>query len=200
MFFYSKIQQIISSFCSSLHVELQQRGVEFSQLFGKYSNLRPPLLERMPPMEVVRQTDAQLNGDISDVETKSVGESPQHITNNESVSIYKEYIFSQLTRICINFFQNALLDLLGGTDGGLDLDIITPTSQPTQPVSSSNNQDLLDLLGLDPLPSTPSADPGNMGLIIENNNSNLLPIVNNQNSNFLSGDLFNTDKVNGEFL
>ncbi|XP_023310674.1 AP-1 complex subunit gamma-1 [Anoplophora glabripennis] len=171
----NKIQQIISSFCSSLHVELQQRGVEFSQLFGKYSNLRPALLERMPPMEVVRQSESQVNGDISDIETKSVGDSPQHITNNES---------------------NALLDLLGGTDGGLDLDIIAPSSQPTQPVSTSNNQDLLDLLGLDPLPSTPSTEPSNMGLIIENNNSNLLPVMNNQNSNFLSGDLFNTDRIN----
>lgn len=85
--FFSKIQQIISSFCSSLHVELQQRGVEFSQLFGKYSNLRPALLERMPPMEVVRQTDSQINGDVSDVDTKSVGDSPQHVINTESVSV-----------------------------------------------------------------------------------------------------------------
>lgn len=92
------------------------------------------------------------------------------------------------------------MDLLGGTDGGLDLDIITPSTQPSQPVSNTNNQDLLDLLGLDPLPSMPSMEPGNnMGLIIENNNSNLLPVTNNQNSNFLSGDLFNTDRVNGEY-
>ncbi|KAJ8964494.1 hypothetical protein NQ314_004781 [Rhamnusium bicolor] len=172
----NKIQQIISSFCSSLHVELQQRGVEFSQLFGKYSHLRPALLERMPPMEVVRQTDAQINGDVSDIEPKSAEDSPQHVGNGDS---------------------NALLDLLGGTDGGLDLDIIKPSAQLSQPVSNSNNQDLLDLLGLDPLPNTPSTDTGNnMGLIIENNNSNLLPIMNNQNSNFLSEDLFNTNTVN----
>ncbi|KAJ8968872.1 hypothetical protein NQ317_008128 [Molorchus minor] len=174
----NKIQQIISSFCSSLHIELQQRSVEFSQMFGKYAHLRPPLLERMPPMEVVRQSDNQINGDVSDVELKSEESSPQHITNNES---------------------NALLDLLGGSDGNFELDIIKPNSQATQSVSNSNNQDLLDLLGLDPLPSTnlPSVDIGNnMGLIIENNNSNLLPIMNNQNSNFLQGDLFNTDIVN----
>ncbi|KAJ8913851.1 hypothetical protein NQ315_003760 [Exocentrus adspersus] len=162
----NKIQQIISSFCSSLHVELQQRGVEFSQLFGKYSNLRPALLERMPPMEVVRQPDSQINGDVNDVETKSAEESPQHLMNNES---------------------NALLDLLGG-DNGLDIDIIASSTQPSQPVANTNNQDLLDLLGLDPLPTTPSIEPSNnMGLIIENNNSNLLPIMNNQNSNFLTG-------------
>lgn len=88
-YFSSKIQQIISSFCSSLHVEIQQRGVEFSQLFGKYSNLRPPLLERMPPMEVSRQSENQTNGDISDSDPKSVEDSPEHvISNNESVSIH----------------------------------------------------------------------------------------------------------------
>lgn len=33
-------------------MELQQRGVEFSQLFTRYDALRPALMERMPPMEV----------------------------------------------------------------------------------------------------------------------------------------------------
>lgn len=66
----SRIQQIINSFASSLHIELQQRGVEFSQLFGKYTGMREALLERMPPMEVVRQpgNDIQANGDMEDLE------------------------------------------------------------------------------------------------------------------------------------
>lgn len=86
---FSKIQQIISSFCSSLHIELQQRGVEFTQLFGKYSNLRPALLERMPPMEVSRQSEDQTNGDISDGDPKSAEDSPEHIiSNSESVSYF----------------------------------------------------------------------------------------------------------------
>lgn len=42
----SHILQAISSFRCSLHIELQQRGVEFSQLFGQYAHLRPALLER----------------------------------------------------------------------------------------------------------------------------------------------------------
>lgn len=86
---FSKIQQIISSFCSSLHIELQQRGVEFTQLFGKYSNLRPALLERMPPMEVSRQSEDQTNGAISDCDPKSTEDSPEHIiSNSESVSFF----------------------------------------------------------------------------------------------------------------
>ncbi|XP_019881843.1 AP-1 complex subunit gamma-1 isoform X2 [Aethina tumida] len=173
----NKIQQIISSFCSSLHIELQQRGVEYSQLFGKYSHLRPALLEKMPPMEVIRpQSEDSTNGDLEG-DTQSADDSPQHVVNNES---------------------NALLDLLGDSDG---LDIIKPSNPPvtsTPPVSTTNN--LLDLLGLDPIPTKPmTGSDTHLGLILENNNSNgtnLVPITNNQNSNFLSEDLFTTNIIN----
>jgi len=59
--YYRKIRQIIDTFGSNLHIELQQRGIEFSQLFRKYDHLRPALLERMPPMETARP---QANGII----------------------------------------------------------------------------------------------------------------------------------------
>lgn len=168
----NKIQQVINSFCSSLHIELQQRGVEFSQLFGKYNNLRPALLERMPPMELVRQgPDSQTNGDLDTLDEKNLDDSPRHV-NNES---------------------NALLDLLGSDTS--DLDIIKPSSTPSQSISQSNNQDLLDLLGgLDSSPSLPTTDSG-LGFIAENNNQTL-PFSNNQNSNFLTGDFLNTNIIN----
>ncbi|XP_031349516.1 AP-1 complex subunit gamma-1 isoform X2 [Photinus pyralis] len=168
----SKIQQIVSSFCSNLHIELQQRGVEFTQLFGKYSNLRSALLERMPPMEVVRTgNEVQTNGDMDESEDKSNESSPQHINNTDS---------------------NVLLDLLGGTDSS-DLDIIKPSSIPTQPIS--NNQDLLDLLGgLDLSNPVPTTDTS-LGFIMENNNGSL-PLDNNDTSGFLMGDILNTNLVN----
>lgn len=50
---------IIDSFGTHLDVELQQRGIEFSQLFKAYNHLRPGLLEKMPPMQV---TARQQNG------------------------------------------------------------------------------------------------------------------------------------------
>jgi hypothetical protein len=54
-----------------LHIELQQRGVEFSQLFRKYEHMRPALLERMPPMETARPNAvnnpaAMTNGETSE--------------------------------------------------------------------------------------------------------------------------------------
>ncbi|KAK5644697.1 hypothetical protein RI129_005997 [Pyrocoelia pectoralis] len=168
----NKIQQIVSSFSSNLHIELQQRGVEFSQLFGKHSNLRSALLERMPPMEVVRNSsDVQTNGDMDESEDKSNDNSPQHSNNTDT---------------------NVLLDLLGGTDSS-DLDIIKPSSMPTQPIS--NNKDLLDLLGgLDLSNPVTTSDTG-LGFIMENNNGSL-PLDNNDTSNFLMGDILNTNLVN----
>lgn len=81
---FSQIHQIVSSFCSSLHIELQQRGVEFSKLFGKYSNLTGALLERMPPMER-SPNESQVNGDVENSESRIVDDSPQHNVNRESV-------------------------------------------------------------------------------------------------------------------
>lgn len=49
---FSEIKCIIDAFGSHLNIDLQQRSVEFSQLFK--SNLRPALLEKMPPMQVTR--------------------------------------------------------------------------------------------------------------------------------------------------
>lgn len=61
--------------------------MEYSQLFGKYTHLRASLLERMPPMELLRQNDNKTNGDI-DEEPRSEEPSPQHNTiKNESVII-----------------------------------------------------------------------------------------------------------------
>lgn len=47
---FRDIEAIIVSFGSHLNVELQQRGIEFTQLFRGYSHLRPALLEKMPAM------------------------------------------------------------------------------------------------------------------------------------------------------
>lgn len=58
---FSEIKTVIDSFGSHLNVDLQQRGVEFSQLFRAHSNLRPALLEKMPPMQITRV--ANQNGD-----------------------------------------------------------------------------------------------------------------------------------------
>lgn len=57
---------IIESFGTHLDVELQQRGIEFSQLFKAYDHLRPALLEKMPPMQVTKVNQQQNGGSAAD--------------------------------------------------------------------------------------------------------------------------------------
>lgn len=61
----NEIQSMIVSFSSHLNVDLQQRGIEFSQLFRDYNNLRPALLEKMPPMQINKAMGQNGNG-VSD--------------------------------------------------------------------------------------------------------------------------------------
>lgn len=122
--------------------------------------MREALLERMPPMEVVRQSgdDNQPSYELDEIDQPN--DSPVHQPDS-----------------------SALLDLLGT---GSDMDLIRPPETvPTLNNHTSNNQDLLDLLGgLDMNPTTPSMDTG-MGLINNLTNNNSTIIFNNQNSNFL---------------
>lgn len=83
--------------------------------------------------------------------------------------------------------------------GGTDLSEPEPIKAPTQPISNSNNQDLLDLLGgLDTSPSLTTSDSG-IGFITENNNQTI-PFTMNHNSNILSGDFLNTNIISGKYV
>ena len=47
----SRIENVVSSFGTHLNVELQQRGIEYAQLFTKHVNLRSGIMAHIPPME-----------------------------------------------------------------------------------------------------------------------------------------------------
>ncbi|KAG7208529.1 hypothetical protein KM043_014748 [Ampulex compressa] len=135
-----KIRQIIDTFGSNLHIELQQRGIEFSQLFRKYDHLRPALLERMPPMETARP---QANGIIGMVNGEPETEEEKSVTLETPTTTSD---------------SSALLDLLGTSDLGMTPTVLNKNPPPsTTPVV--NNNDLLDLLGSLDLstPALPSA-------------------------------------------
>ncbi|XP_076655499.1 adaptor protein complex 1, gamma subunit isoform X2 [Halictus rubicundus] len=123
-----KIRQIIDTFGSNLHIELQQRGIEFSQLFRKYDHLRPALLERMPPMETARP---QANGIIG-------------MVNGEPEPEEEKSIVLEATTPPSD--SSALLDLLGTADIGVT-STLSNKNPPANTTPVVNNNDLLDLLG-----------------------------------------------------
>ncbi|XP_030386724.1 AP-1 complex subunit gamma-1 isoform X1 [Scaptodrosophila lebanonensis] len=167
-----EVQALITSFGSHLNVDLQQRGVEFTQLFGNYKHLRPPLLEKMPAMQISRisSQNGESSGSFDD-------NSPDVIENGiEGNSSGHQLIESNMNTLGDN--TNILLDLLGSADlssGVSDAAVATDLSNAVHKKNTrnandggggggttttnnsvvSNNQDLLDLLGLDM--STPSS-------------------------------------------
>ncbi|XP_055712406.1 AP-1 complex subunit gamma-1 isoform X4 [Phlebotomus papatasi] len=153
-----EIKQIIDAFGSHLNVDLQQRGVEFSQLFKTHSHLRPALLEKMPPMQINRMSAQNGAGGsaTSPDENGSSGDLIENGLEDESATITEG--------------SNALLELLGGTSSQ-ELSIPNPAKQVSTGGSVSNNRDLMDLLGDLDLSAT------NSNTAVESStNGNVMPI------------------------
>ncbi|KRF93930.1 AP-1 complex subunit gamma-1 isoform X2 [Drosophila mojavensis] len=159
-----EIQALITSFGSHLNVDLQQRGVEFTQLFGSYKHLRPPLLEKMPAMQISRisSQNGESGGSFDD-------NSPDVIENGIEIGGNSTHPIIESNMNTMGDNTNILLDLLGSTDlsaGANDLAMATDLSNAVHKKNTrnanndepvSNNQDLLDLLDLDM--SAPTATP-----------------------------------------
>lgn len=133
------IKKLVDGFGSHLNVDLQQRGCEISQLFRAHSNLRPALLEKMPPMVVSRVSNQngsssgtpEENGSLDLLENGSMEDGGGEQTTTTAG-------------------HDSLLDLLGGTDGPMEpapIQLKSLNNTNTNNNSSNNNQDLLDLLG-----------------------------------------------------
>ncbi|XP_054086808.1 AP-1 complex subunit gamma-1 isoform X2 [Zeugodacus cucurbitae] len=160
-----EIQALITSFGSHLNVDLQQRGVEFTQLFGTYKNLRPPLLEKMPPMQISRisSQNGESSGSYDD-------NSPDLIENG--LGIGDEQLGKESNMNTLGDNTNILLDLLGGTDLSTPTATDLSNSVAVQKKNSknanetSNNQAILDLLDLDISATTTTSTSANMNNVL----------------------------------
>ncbi|XP_034661490.1 AP-1 complex subunit gamma-1 isoform X2 [Drosophila subobscura] len=179
-----EVQALITSFGSHLNVDLQQRGVEFTQLFGHYKHLRPPLLEKMPAMQISRisSQNGESGGSFDDNSPDVIENGVEGVGNVGNVG--HSLIESNMNMLGDN--TNILLDLLGSTDlsaGASELVTATDLSNAVHKkntrnandvgVSVSNNQDLLDLLDLDM--TAPAAvtttTPGAGGILLDQHHS-----------------------------
>lgn len=119
---FSEIKDIIQTFGTHLDIDLQQRGVEFSQLFGSYNHLRESLLEKMPAMTI-----SKMNGN---------GNGESEITEIP-MPVEKSAVSNGRSN------TDTLLDLLGSGD---DIIMSTPTVALSNPAPAATSN-LLDLLG-----------------------------------------------------
>ncbi|XP_047988911.1 AP-1 complex subunit gamma-1 isoform X1 [Leguminivora glycinivorella] len=127
-----KIRVIIDTFGSHIHIELQQRGVELSQLYRQYAHLRPALLERMPPMDAPARAG-------HDAEPEPEPQADTHAPGNH---------------------QDALLDLIIGSEPLTNGDAEHRADvAPNNNNNNTNTNDILDLLSGLELTSTPAPAP-----------------------------------------
>uniref|UniRef100_A0A8D8S5N1 AP-1 complex subunit gamma n=1 Tax=Cacopsylla melanoneura TaxID=428564 RepID=A0A8D8S5N1_9HEMI len=197
------IERMIASFGTNLHMELQQRGVEFSQLFAKYAHLRPGLLERMPPMELSSRSTNQTNGECNDDEDPSL-QAPSLMGDLDLDSGGGGGLGGDLVSMATpspsqggggsTTDSNALLVLLGGDDSS---DVITPVANNNLRNGTINSNNLLDLLGdLDLGQSNNNTTPTTTTTInnsLNSNNDYTTSIFNNNNNN--NHDMFITSII-----
>ena len=128
-----RIRRLLSSRQADLSVEIQQRAVEYTNLFG-YDQIRRGVLERMPPPEI--HDEQRVFGEASARQKKAAAKSRQT---------------SKPTKV------DDLLDLMGGgadftpaTNGSHDnanllADILGGNSPPPTSSSKTNTQDIVGM-------------------------------------------------------
>lgn len=131
-----RLRQLLRSYQANLNVEIQQRAVEYGNLFS-YDDIRRGVLEKMPPPEIRE-------------ESRVLGEATKKQQAKSKLAAKKKP--SQITE------QDMLLDLMGGSE--------LPAADTSATINGSqNNADLLaDILGggtsvSSPPPQTTSPPP-----------------------------------------
>lgn len=159
----SKIKELLSEHTVSMEIEIQQRAVEYTNLFS-YDSIRPAVLERMPVPEA--RTIIQ----TTTTDSPSIGRGNQRAAAGPSD-------------------QDLLLDLMGvGTSGGgnsgnveqVDMMATSPVaaaaSSPAPPKAS--NVDLLaDLFGGSPAPAANSSAPAPAAATTTATSSSLMDLL-----------------------
>jgi AP-1 complex subunit gamma-1 len=142
-----RVRRFLTGHTADLNVEVQQRSVEYSNLFG-YDQIRRGVLERMPPPEIRE-------------EQRVLGEP----TNKRQSRLLKDK-----TKKPVKQTEDMLLDLMGGSD-------VPAVTSPTGANGvSTNTADLLaDILGGGSGTSSPAPPPSNTSAIMDLFGSNGTP-------------------------
>jgi len=164
-----KIRRLMQSRSSDLSVEIQQRAVEYGNLFG-YDSIRRGVLEKMPPPEIKE-------------EQRVLGEAITPAKNKKKTLKAKSK-----TSATKNTESDMLLDLMGGSDApamdasatlngqqqtadlladilGGGSSVSSPPAQARSAVPTSNTDSIMDLFGngsakaSTPVPAGPQAHP-----------------------------------------
>ena len=162
----AEIQRIIDAFGSHLDADLQQRGVEFGQLFRSQAGMRGQLLEPMPVLEREKSLAGSGPAAAPAVRENGGGESVQPGPGQASTG---------------------LMDLLGLEDGSSSSSLLTSGGTPA-PAPATPTSALDDILGLSLSDSSALPAPG-LGLpsLLDIGSSPAGPVTNGGLDSLLNG-------------
>ncbi|KAL2000227.1 hypothetical protein VTN02DRAFT_3387 [Thermoascus thermophilus] len=155
-----RIRRFLSSRTADLSVEIQQRAVEYTNLFG-YDQIRRGVLERMPPPEI-REEQRVLGEPTNKRQSrilKDKSKKPPKQTEQDMLLDLVGGSDAPATTPAVNGSQNTadlLADILGGGDA-----TSSPAPQPTpSPAATNPKSAIMDLFGSNaPSPQPATAPP-----------------------------------------
>lgn len=143
-----RVRRILQSQQTNLDVEVQQRAVEFGNLFS-YDQIRRGVLEKMPPPQI--KEESRVLGEAAKKPTKAANRKSKAIKPKEEDLLFDLMGDSSApTPAPVNGSGNAdlLADILGGTSS-------PPPATASPPPAQSNVASIMDLFSQGPV-STPS--------------------------------------------
>jgi AP-1 complex subunit gamma-1 len=151
-----RLRRLLNGRTADLSVEIQQRAVEYGNLFG-YDQIRRGVLERMPPPEI-REEQRVLGPSTKKRTSKILKDKSRKPAKQAEQDMLLDLMGGSdvpATSPTANGSQNTadlLADILGG-DSGLS----SPAPQPSQQPASMNTSAIMDLFGSNG--GTPSPQP-----------------------------------------
>lgn len=168
-----RIRRFLGSRTSDLNVEIQQRAVEYSNLFG-YDQIRRGVLEKMPPPEI-REEQRVLGEPTNKRQSKLLKDKSKKPPKPSEQDMLLDLMAGSEAPPPVDSTSNGpkntgdlLADILGGGDSSTS----TPPTQPA-PSQPSNVNTIMDLFGSNsasPAPQPPQQQPSSsFGLLGELN-------------------------------
>ncbi|KAF7949021.1 hypothetical protein EAE96_008197 [Botrytis aclada] len=147
-----RIRRILSNNSTNLDVEVQQRAVEYGNLFS-YDSIRKGVLEKMPPPQI--KEESRVLGEASKKPSKASNRKSKVVKPAEQDLLFDLMGDGGMPDAMVGGANSGsqnnadlLADILGGTDSS------QPTSPPAQ---QSNMSSIMDLFGSTPSQQPPSA-------------------------------------------
>ncbi|KAI0598119.1 Adaptor protein complex AP-1 gamma subunit [Biscogniauxia sp. FL1348] len=152
-----RVQRLLQIHQTSLDVEVQQRAVEYGNLFS-YDEIRRGVLEKMPPPQI--KEESRVLGEATKKTKKGANRRSKLIakptTDQDLLDLMGDSTAAPIASPTNGGQSNTdlLADILGGSTA-------SPASPPPQ---QSNTASIMDLFSQGPTPSAPSPAPVSSGL------------------------------------